>query len=145
MKYKKTTIPEKPCFVVRVVCDGSLCFTVCNKDYSLCLSYMAGLDMDCNVQDSLRFTHLGESRQFGGTLVHFRAEVGLLTRNIVIQVFCFSWVCTHGTFQNMILNYQFDCNMVIVTHVYPWISANLLVALQASGNLWMSVWIYSSY
>jgi hypothetical protein len=56
------------------------------KDVRVCPFYSNnGMPYGCTHGDALTFGHLGESRVFDGRTVHFRAEVGLLSRNIVIQ------------------------------------------------------------
>ena len=47
--------------------------------------FHSGQPMDCTLKDSLSFPHVGETRMVEGQELHFRAEVGLLSRNIVIQ------------------------------------------------------------
>lgn len=55
------------------------------KDVRVCPRFtFSGLPMDCTVKDVLSFPHLGESRTIDGKEIFFRAEVGLLSRNIVI-------------------------------------------------------------
>ncbi len=55
-------------------------------DIGVCSTYTeAGIPTDCTRSDSLLWPHLGEGRLFADRYVEFRAEVGLLTRNIVFQ------------------------------------------------------------
>jgi hypothetical protein len=45
----------------------------------------------------LRYEHLGETREFpGGHRIDFRADVALLTRNVVVQGDESSWLDRHG-------------------------------------------------
>ena len=56
------------------------------KDIGVCSQYSeSGIPKDCTRSDTLKWPHLGEGRWFDGKYVEYRAEVGLLTRNIVIQ------------------------------------------------------------
>jgi len=56
------------------------------KDIQVCPEYgFSGLPMNCVKSSALSFPHLGEVKVFDGRPVAFRAEVGLLSRNIVIQ------------------------------------------------------------
>jgi hypothetical protein len=55
-------------------------------DIRVCPNYFSsGLPTNCTHKNELSFVHLGENKTFAGKEVHFRAEVGLLTRNIVIE------------------------------------------------------------
>ncbi len=79
---------------------------------------IAGLPVLCTHNDTLSYTHLGEGRMFDNRWVDFRAEVGLLSRNIVVQVpfGCLSlYVCT-------VLDNLYVCMHVhvICMHVYTW-------------------------
>jgi hypothetical protein len=52
----------------------------------VCSSYTdSGAPTNCSLRDSLTWPHLGEIRYFDGRLLEFRAEVALLSRNIVVQ------------------------------------------------------------
>jgi hypothetical protein len=56
------------------------------KDIRVCTEYgFSGLPVTCHHRQSLSFPHLGEVATFDGRPVEFRAEVGLLSRNIVIE------------------------------------------------------------
>lgn len=56
------------------------------KDIRVCPEYgFSGLPKKCTQSDSLTFPHLGETALFDGKRIPFRAEVSLLSRNIVIQ------------------------------------------------------------
>ena len=56
------------------------------KDIRVCPRFtFSGQPLDCTVKNHLTFMHLGETRTVEGRELHFRAEVGLLSRNIVIQ------------------------------------------------------------
>jgi hypothetical protein len=57
------------------------------KDIRVCPVYSGstGLPVTCHHRQSLSFPHLGEVKTFDGRPVEFRAEVGLLSRNIVIE------------------------------------------------------------
>ena len=69
--------------VAGVVDDGK---RVQLKDIRVCSQYaLNGLPFDCTHSQALKYTHLGEVKVFDGHAVPFRAEVGLLSRNIVIQ------------------------------------------------------------
>ena len=60
--------------------------TVGIHDIRVCPNYFSsGLPTNCTHKDDLSFVHLGESKTFAGKIISFRAEVGLLTRNIVIE------------------------------------------------------------
>ena len=60
--------------------------TVGINDIRVCPNYFAsGLPTNCTHKDELSFVHLGETKTFANKEVEFRAEVGLLTRNIVIE------------------------------------------------------------
>jgi hypothetical protein len=55
-------------------------------DIGVCSTYTeSGIPTDCIRSNSLSWPHLGEGRWFDGKYVEYRAEVGLLTRNIVFQ------------------------------------------------------------
>jgi hypothetical protein len=56
------------------------------KDIRVCPEYgFSGMPVTCQHRQSLSFPHLGEVKKFDGRPVEFRAEVGLLSRNIVIE------------------------------------------------------------
>ncbi len=56
------------------------------KDIGVCSTYTeSGIATDCLRSDALLWPHLGEGQWFAGKYVEYRAEVGLLSRNIVIQ------------------------------------------------------------
>ena len=56
------------------------------KDIRVCPEYgFSGLPKKCVESSALSFPHLGEVKTFDGRPIQFRAEVGLLSRNIVIQ------------------------------------------------------------
>lgn len=56
------------------------------KDIGVCSTYTeSGIPTDCTRSNTLKWPHLGEGRWIAGKYVEYRAEVGLLTRNIVIQ------------------------------------------------------------
>jgi len=69
---------------VAAVLDGG--HRVQLKDVRVCPRYtFSGQPMDCTLKDVLSFPHIGETRVVEGRTLHFRAEVGLVTRNIIIQ------------------------------------------------------------
>lgn len=45
----------------------------------------SGIPTNCTRSSTLTWPHLGETRTIDGRTLHFRAEVGLLSRNIVIE------------------------------------------------------------
>jgi hypothetical protein len=56
------------------------------RDVTCCPTYTnSGTPTDCATSAGLMWPHLGETRTFDGREVAFRAEVGLLSRNIVVQ------------------------------------------------------------
>ena len=56
------------------------------KDIRVCPEYgFSGLPEKCTQSDNITFPHLGEIAVFDGKSIPFRAEVSLLSRNIVIQ------------------------------------------------------------
>ncbi len=60
--------------------------TINISDIRVCPNYFSsGLPTNCTHKDELSFVHLGETKTFASKTVAFRAEVGLLTRNIVIE------------------------------------------------------------
>lgn len=60
--------------------------TIHINDIRVCWEYFgSGLPTSCTHKDKLSFIHLGEKKTFAGKEVAFRAEVGLFTRNIVIE------------------------------------------------------------
>lgn len=60
--------------------------TIQLSDIRVCHTYSNnGLPLICKRSDALSYPHLGEAATFDGRELAFRAEVGLLTRNIVIE------------------------------------------------------------
>jgi hypothetical protein len=56
------------------------------KQIRVCSQYsMSGLPKMCTLSDTLKYPHLGEEKTFDGRVIAFRAEVALLSRNIVIE------------------------------------------------------------
>jgi len=56
------------------------------KDIRVCPEYgFSGLPEKCTHSENITFPHLGETAVFDGKRIPFRAEVSLLSRNIVIQ------------------------------------------------------------
>ncbi len=56
------------------------------RDVTSCPTYSnSGSPSDCAVSSSLSWPHLGETRSYDGREVAFRAEVGLLSRNVILQ------------------------------------------------------------
>jgi hypothetical protein len=71
---------------VKAVSDGGL--TLDLTDIRVCSTYTdSGSPTDCVLKSTLSWPHLGERIVFNGSqrVVEFRAEVGLLSRNIIIQ------------------------------------------------------------
>jgi hypothetical protein len=61
-------------------------FRLLLRDIGVCSTYTeSGAPTDCTRSDVLKWPHLGEGRWFGDQYLEFRAEVGLLTRNIVFE------------------------------------------------------------
>ena len=60
--------------------------TIRLEDITSCPTYSsAGKPTNCRRKNGFSWIHLGESRTFDNNIVDYRAEVGLLTRNVVIQ------------------------------------------------------------
>ena len=56
------------------------------RDVTCCSTYTdSGAAASCATSTSLSWPHLGEIRRFAGRDVAFRAEVGLLSRNVIVQ------------------------------------------------------------
>ncbi len=70
--------------VQRLSDDGR---TVMLGEFSVCSTYtFSGDPTDCeHGYDGFKYPHLGEAAVFAGRRVEFRAEVGLLSRNIVVR------------------------------------------------------------
>jgi hypothetical protein len=61
--------------------------TVTLTDFSVCSNYsMSGEPSNCKYGGkSFMYPHLGEAKAFAGRRIEFRAEVGLLNRNILVR------------------------------------------------------------
>ena len=69
--------------VTGVSSDG---LTVNIGDIRICSEYTDnGIPTNCSRSETLQWPHLGETRTIEGRTLEFRAEVGLLSRNIVIE------------------------------------------------------------
>jgi hypothetical protein len=56
------------------------------RDVRVCSSYSnSGAPTNCTKRDVLTWPHLGETRYFDNRVLEFRAEVALLSRNIIVQ------------------------------------------------------------
>ena len=56
-----------------------------NENEKMTIADISNDKRTLNLTSPLNYTHHGESETFDGTVVDFRAEVGLLTHNVVVR------------------------------------------------------------